>query len=105
MERKRKRNRSAPETDRTRMDSEEKSTARPAPSEEEVEEFFAILRRVHNAVKGSGKSSHGEGARAELQGELLSATALVDGGRSGKRSNGVIDLNTVPDDRGEFNGG
>ncbi|KAK4426894.1 hypothetical protein Salat_1458200 [Sesamum alatum] len=62
------------------------------PTEEEVEEFFAILRRMHVAVKYFQKgASNGEGGSGGLP-------AAAGYRRPSKRAeNGGLDLNAVPE--------
>ncbi|KAI3463856.1 hypothetical protein Pfo_020519 [Paulownia fortunei] len=70
-----------------RMRIKEKAEVSPPPSEEEVDEFFAILRRMRVAVKYFEKrSSNCEGGDGGLQ-------AAADGG--GERA--ALDLNAVPE--------
>nr|XP_043634311.1 uncharacterized protein LOC122605425 [Erigeron canadensis] len=64
------------------------------PTEDEVEEFFAILRRMREAVKyfEKGKSS-GDG------GKLPEPSLDGDDGVKKRSDSGVLlDLNTVPDE-------
>ncbi|KAH8487216.1 hypothetical protein H0E87_025976 [Populus deltoides] len=80
-------------------------------TEEEVEEFFAILRRMQEAAKYFGKSS-GEGWRAAVEAEVVK---VIDGGGNNEEENmiqssgaeevaavveeeenGVLDLNATP---------
>ncbi|PWA50113.1 protein NIM1-INTERACTING 2 [Artemisia annua] len=64
------------------------------PTEDEVEEFFAILRRMRDAIKYLEKGGDGgvklpEAAREGVEGEVCEK----------KRADVVLlDLNTVPDD-------
>ncbi|CAL5374326.1 unnamed protein product [Camellia sinensis] len=78
-----------------------------APTEEEVEEFFAILRRMHVAVKYF-ENSGGDGVRkvkgrwgAALEAEVKAAADGVKAAEesvvNGVRENGVLDLNAVPE--------
>ncbi|XP_076895029.1 uncharacterized protein LOC143547510 [Bidens hawaiensis] len=66
------------------------------PTEEEVDEFFAILRRMREAVKYFEKGIGG--------GKLTDRSPEADDDDDGevcvkKRSDvGLLDLNTVPDD-------
>ncbi|XP_011096990.2 protein NIM1-INTERACTING 2 [Sesamum indicum] len=59
-----------------------------APTEEEVEEFFAILRRMHVAVKYFQKG-------VSIGDELPSAAGYRR--RSNRAENGGLDLNAVPE--------
>ena len=85
-----------------------KAVAEAAPSEEEIEEFFAILRRMHVAVqyfeKGNGNSNV-DGrkltGRTAIEAEALAGTDGVKAGEEsviGARKNVIWDLNTVPED-------
>ncbi|PSR96555.1 Protein NIM1-INTERACTING 2 like [Actinidia chinensis var. chinensis] len=110
MEGEKKRKRAADGGVRRREKETEKKAEAEGPSEEEVEEFFAILRRMHVAVKYFEKSN-GNGDRSKLTGKWcrarteLEAEALVgvNGAKaeeeslSGVRKIGVLDLNAVPD--------
>ncbi|KAL7223254.1 hypothetical protein ACSBR1_024836 [Camellia fascicularis] len=78
-----------------------------APTEEEVEEFFAILRRMHVAVKyfensgGDGvrkvKGRWGEALEAEVIAAADGVKAAEESVVNGVRENGVLDLNAVPE--------
>ncbi|GFZ12215.1 hypothetical protein Acr_23g0006000 [Actinidia rufa] len=82
--------------------------AEAAPPDEEVEEFFAILRRMHVAVQyfekvnGNGKVDGRKlTGRTAIEAEALARTDGVKAGEesvSGARKNGVLDLNAVPED-------
>lgn len=81
-------------------------------TEEEVEEFFAILRRMQEAAKYFGKGS-GEGWRAAVEAKVVE---VIDGGGNNEEENmiqssgaeevaavveeeeenGVLDLNATP---------
>ncbi|XP_057465825.1 protein NIM1-INTERACTING 2-like [Actinidia eriantha] len=90
-----------------------KAEAEAAPSEEEIEEFFAILRRMHVAVqyfeKGNGNSnSNVDGrkltGRTAIEAEALAGTDDVKAGEEsviGARKNGVWDLNAVPEEESQ----
>ena len=76
------------------------SLARPAPSEEEVEEFFALIRRIHN-VKYSPHLMNTEGRRMEFVAGLSPQVNTGTGSATNKQlaTQGVIiDLNSVPQD-------
>ncbi|PSR95718.1 Hsp70 nucleotide exchange factor like [Actinidia chinensis var. chinensis] len=88
-----------------------RNKAEAAPSEEEIEEFFAILRRMHVAVqcfeKGNGNSNV-DGrkltGRTAIETEALAGTDVVKAGEEsviGARKNGVWDLNAVPEDESQ----
>ncbi|XP_057472482.1 protein NIM1-INTERACTING 2-like [Actinidia eriantha] len=82
--------------------------AEAAPPDEEVEEFFAILRRMHVAIQyfekvnGNGKVDGRKlTGRTAIEAEALAMTDGVKAGEesiSGARKNGVLDLNAVPED-------
>ncbi|XP_024978091.1 uncharacterized protein LOC112515475 [Cynara cardunculus var. scolymus] len=64
----------------------------PAPTEDEVDEFFAILRRMRTAVKYFEKGKLSDPSR--------DAAAADDDVNNKKRTDGaLLDLNTVPDER------
>ncbi|KAD1586187.1 hypothetical protein E3N88_42592 [Mikania micrantha] len=67
----------------------------PPPTEDEVDEFFAILRRMREAVKCLKKDKDVVGKLSDPSREA------VDGEVRVKKRTGVstLDLNTVPDDR------
>ncbi|GFS32391.1 hypothetical protein Acr_00g0022510 [Actinidia rufa] len=111
MEGEKKRKRAVDGGERRReKERDKKAEAVAVPSEEEVEEFFAILRRMHMAAKYFEKSNgNGDGrlltgkwcrARTALEAEAL---VEVDGVKaegenvSGVRKIGVLDLNAVPE--------
>ncbi|KAL8192671.1 hypothetical protein R6Q57_027504, partial [Mikania cordata] len=67
----------------------------PPPTEDEVDEFFAILRRMREAVKCLKKDK-------DVVGKLSDPSREADDGEVRvKKRTGVstLDLNTVPDDR------
>ncbi|KAL7223253.1 hypothetical protein ACSBR1_024835 [Camellia fascicularis] len=78
-----------------------------APMEEEVEEFFAILRRMHVAVKyfenvgGDGvrkvKGRWGAALETEVKAAADGVKAAEESVVNGVRENGVLDLNAVPE--------
>ncbi|KAH7858904.1 hypothetical protein Vadar_029217 [Vaccinium darrowii] len=91
----------------------EAEAAAATPTDEEVDEFFAILRRMHVAVKyfekGSNSSSsvHAGGGRkltgrwaTALEAEVLGGVKGVKNTEEagcGVRKNGGLDLNAVPE--------
>ncbi|KAK4436943.1 hypothetical protein Salat_0028200 [Sesamum alatum] len=95
--RKRKREEKAEATvpdDRTKQ--AEAVVVEAPPTEEEVEEFFAILRRMRVAVKYFKKdasNSKDGGYRAQNQ----TAEAAADGGKRPVAENSGLDLNAVPE--------
>ncbi|XP_004235831.1 uncharacterized protein [Solanum lycopersicum] len=74
------------------------------PSEAEVNEFFAILRRMHMAVKYLQRNAQIQPENVNAHGSKLTASpAGVNGDATGqKRERGIVrkgdlDLNTLPD--------
>ncbi|KAA8542699.1 hypothetical protein F0562_023802 [Nyssa sinensis] len=92
------------------MNGEKAEAAAPAPTptEEEVDEFFAILRRMHVAVKyfersnGNG-NSNSDGRKltgcwsTALEAEVLGGVEDVEAGEKRVEAKGVLDLNVVPE--------
>ncbi|XWS50719.1 hypothetical protein CRYUN_Cryun12cG0111100 [Craigia yunnanensis] len=78
-------------------------------SEKEVEEFYAILRRMRAVVKYFDKGGAGEGWRAAVEG--VGAVVVADDdakngiyndkGREAVEENGVLDLNAAPEEEEE----
>ncbi|XP_048136562.1 uncharacterized protein LOC125315462 [Rhodamnia argentea] len=87
------------------------------PSEAEVEEFFAIVRRMHVAVKYFGRAAGGGNAVGDERGKVWrsalesgAGTAAADHGDAGEvakekrpdaasaEANGGFDLNAVPEE-------
>lgn len=85
--------------------------AEAMPTDEEVDEFFAILRRMQVAVKyfkkgggnaAAGRKWTGRAWATELEAEVL---AGVNGGKAAEersacgvqKKNGALDLNAVPE--------
>ncbi|KAI8528693.1 hypothetical protein RHMOL_Rhmol12G0167600 [Rhododendron molle] len=115
MEREKKRKRAEDDKVRggRRKEREGEAEGEAMPTDEEVDEFFAILRRMQVAVKyfkkGGGNAAAGRkwtGGRwaTELEAEVL---AGVNGGKAAeersasgvqkKKNNGALDLNAVPE--------
>ncbi|XVE58767.1 hypothetical protein DITRI_Ditri04bG0195700 [Diplodiscus trichospermus] len=78
-------------------------------SEKEVEEFFAILRRMKAVVKYFEKGAAGEGWRAAVEAERPvvednddddAVKDDIDNDKTGEavEENGVFDLNAAPDE-------
>ncbi|KAI3454903.1 hypothetical protein Pfo_011566 [Paulownia fortunei] len=74
--------------------------AAPSPTEEEVEEFFAILRRMRVAVKYFEKSAFNSKGVGDGPQDPTAVAAAADGVKvGGKRvvENSGLDLNAVPE--------
>ncbi|CAK9186617.1 unnamed protein product [Ilex paraguariensis] len=74
-----------------------------APTEEEVDEFFAILRRMHVAVKyfekGNTGNGNGDGRKlTEMLATEIDDVQMNDKNVDGGSVNGLLDLNAVPED-------
>lgn len=70
----------------------------PPPSEAEVEEFFAILRRMHVAVKYFGKSARSPPYATSDRCQLATPEIGVKPGENLVRNGGLeLDLNSVPE--------
>ncbi|KAH7857753.1 hypothetical protein Vadar_016146 [Vaccinium darrowii] len=78
------------------------------PTDEEVDEFFAILRRMYVAIKyfEKGRSSNAAGRKltgrwaTALEAEVLAGVNGVKAAEEsvcGVRKNGALDLNAVPE--------
>ncbi|CAI9773728.1 unnamed protein product [Fraxinus pennsylvanica] len=81
---------------------EEKEVAvAPPPTEAEVDEFFAILKRMRVAIRyfentsARNNSSHSSGQEQKL----AASVEEVNGDKVGEKNvkNGGIDLNTIPE--------
>ncbi|XP_073038279.1 uncharacterized protein [Primulina eburnea] len=68
----------------------------PQPTEQEVDEFFTILRRMRVAVKyfKNGGASYNSNAAESAPGPAVLAEVAEGGGRAERRG---FDLNSVPD--------
>ncbi|MCD7451803.1 hypothetical protein HAX54_013452 [Datura stramonium] len=85
-------------------EEEEETVVLPPPSEAEVDEFFAILRRMHVAVKYLQRSAQILPANVNVHGSKLTASpAGANGVAAGqKKAQRIVrkvglDLNTLPD--------
>lgn len=82
----------------------EEAVVLPPPSEAEVDEFFAILRRMHVAVKYLQRNAQIRPENVNAHGSKLAVPpAGVNGVAAGqKKAQGIVrkvglDLNTLPD--------
>ncbi|CAK9147731.1 unnamed protein product [Ilex paraguariensis] len=100
---------------RMKKEKVEREKAKAAPSEEEVDEFFEILRRMQVAVKYFEKSSDGDGnanANDKANGDGRRLTDLLgtevddvtanEKGLNQRLVKGVLDLNAVPAESNSF---
>ncbi|KAH7857242.1 hypothetical protein Vadar_010473 [Vaccinium darrowii] len=77
----------------------EAKAAAATPTDEEVDEFFAILRRMHVAVKyfeksnAAGRKLTGRWATS-LEAEVLAGVKVAE---DGERKKGALDLNALPE--------
>ncbi|KAK3421699.1 hypothetical protein EUGRSUZ_G02329 [Eucalyptus grandis] len=89
-----------PESSAAGEQGEAEEAAATATTEAEVEEFYAILRRIHAAVKYFEKGKKGEGSRRLTLSELEALPEEEADGAppSRKRSSGELglDLNSEP---------
>lgn len=83
---------------------EEETVVLPPPSEAEVNEFFAILRRMHMAVKYLQRNAQIQPENVYAHGRKLTASPAGANGvvHGQKREQGIVrkgglDLNTLPD--------
>ncbi|XP_059306648.1 uncharacterized protein LOC132058101 [Lycium ferocissimum] len=82
------------EVDIAVKEEEEETVVLPSPSEAEVDEFFAILRRMHVAVKYLQRSAQILPANVNAHGSTLTASPAGVAAVVRKRG---LDLNTLPD--------
>ncbi|KAL2539456.1 Uncharacterized protein Adt_00434 [Abeliophyllum distichum] len=111
MERERKRKRKRVENNRevkekgvVKEEAEEnEAVVAPPPTEAEVEEFFAILKRMHVAIryfeKGSAQnnSSNSSGQDQKLTASEGEVIGVKVGEKKVDNHNGGLDLNTIPE--------
>ncbi|XAR51284.1 hypothetical protein NMG60_11005878 [Bertholletia excelsa] len=80
---------------RKEMEKPEKAEADPTATDEEVDEFFTILRRIQVAVKYFSKSNGDAKGDCNRDGREKLPDRDVEG--EGVRENGAFDLNAMPD--------
>ncbi|KAL8042423.1 hypothetical protein ABFX02_09G049700 [Erythranthe guttata] len=94
----RKRKRAAGKKADDRMKTRERESAAaviPSPTEEEVDEFFSILRRMRLAANYFHKGNFNSTKDGASNGRHQDPTISVDGSKAGAGSG--LDLNAVPE--------